>query len=176
MGSPFGSDITETFSLPGDPVNTITIKKLGARQWEQCSDAFMQERHASMEARGGKAKLDELSAFFRGQQTPKPEPEVAPEPAPDVDPDEVPKYPIAGMSEYELCALGIASWTYDKSLQRAPVESATPDGHKVTTMRILAIDDLGPDDLEYIALKVGKLTKPSLFLSKTQQEAAKVKG
>jgi hypothetical protein len=89
---------------------------------------------------------------------------------------DVKKNPLNGYDKYSLLYDGIKAWTYPSSLERVAVVERTPDGHEVTVQRVPAIEDLDEAAVDFFATEILRLTKPSLFQTPEEQEAAAKNG
>ncbi len=149
MPSPFASRRVATIPIPFDPPHTVTITGLSGRHWEKAELAAQRKFMESIDERGGAEAQKKVMDLYdrKGKDEPKPEPD-----------SKKPANPLAGLDLYTLCRFGITAWSYDESL--------TPEKDEATgELRIKAIDDFGPEELEWFATQVARKTKPSLFAS-----------
>lgn len=159
MSAPFASRITKTLELPFDPPQTVTIRKLPGRHLEAAARERVFSRMEAMRRMGGPSFQRELQAAIaeeeREAEAAGPatsELESAPAPA-AVEPD-----PLLGYDKDVLLVRGIAAWSYP--------EPVTPE----------LIEDLEADAAEWIAREILRLTKPSLFQTAEELEAATKNG
>lgn len=154
MKSPRASLVTDTVPIPFDLPHEITIKKLNAKKLSTAGKAFYNEIFENILTRGT-AKQKELNAFFT---------EPADKKTPDPDAAEVAKVqadPLNGYDPHTLIFYGLEAWTYEEPLP----------AHKDVDARRELIDDLDDDAVDFYARAILKLTKPSLFQTKPEQEA-----
>lgn len=152
MGSPFASlRVSDPIALPFDPPNTITVRKLTGRHVELAQAAHLRSLVAGQSARGWEAKLRRSLDSGDEQQV-----------------RAVLADPLNGYDRHTVVAFGLVSWTY----ANANVEK-DGDPHKPTPKQI---DDLDDEALEFIATEVMRLTKPHLFQTIEEAEAARKNG
>jgi len=163
MSSPFAR-ATKTIEIPFDQPHEVTVQQLNGRQLGKAQKAFFNELIADVQVRGGaKVQKDIQTLFEKDPATAKGEIE------------KVKDDPLNGYDKYTLLYDGIKAWTYQESLERVAVEEPTSDGRKITVMRVPAIDSLSDEAVDFFATEVLKLTKPSLFLTPEEREAAQKK-
>lgn len=160
MGSPFASRTVATLPIPFDPPHEVTLQKLAGRHLEKAETAAQAKWIQTMDAKGGVKKQREILKAFKDEEDDKPKSDT-PEPEPEKESVD----PLAGLDPYTVCRFGIKSWTYDESLKEEP-------DPETDSMRVRAIDDLGPDELKWFATEVMRLTKPRLFQTKDQHKEA----
>ncbi len=148
MPSPFASRTVATLPIPFDPPNEVTIQKLAGRHLEKAEVAAQAKWIETMDAKGGIKKQREI---MREYEADKPEADTTEEPP------EKPADPLAGLDAYTVCRFGIKSWTYDESLEE-----------DATTGRVLALDDMDADSLEWFATEIMRRTRPRLFQTKDE--------
>lgn len=152
MSAPFASRITKTLELPFDPGQTITIRKLPGRHLEAAGRERVFARMDAMRRMGGPQFQKELQAAIAAEER---EAEAAGQaPAPVVTPDPAPADPLLDYDKYALLAHGVVAWSYP--------EPVKPE----------LIDDLESDAAEWIAREILRLTKPTLFQTAEEAEAA----
>ncbi len=76
--------------------------------------------------------------------------------ATDVDAAKALGDPLAGYDRLMIVRAGLTAWTYDKPLT--------------------AVADLDDEALEFVAIEIMRLTKPGLFLTDEEREAARKNG
>lgn len=155
MPSPFASRVVATLPIPFDQPHEVTLQKLAGRHLEKAETAAQAKWIQTMDAKGGIKKQREILRELKDDE-PKPDPKAVPEPEKDETVD-----PLAGLDPYTVCRFGIQSWTYDESL-----------AEDATTKRVLALDDMDADSLEWFATEIMRLTKPRLFQTKDERKEA----
>lgn len=156
MGSPFASRTVVTLPIPFDPPNEVTLQKLAGRHLQKAEVAAQANWIETMDAKGGIKKQREILREYEADK-PAAEPEEEPK-------EEKPVDPLAGLDPYTVCRFGIKAWTYDESLAEDP-----------ETKRVLALDDMDADSLNWFATEVMRLTRPGLFLTKEERKEAEKK-
>lgn len=146
MGSPFASRVTATIELPFDPPHTVTVQKLAGRHLRKAHDEHMTRLFNEMRDRGGPSVVKEALGAWASASAGDAK---ATEQLAEVQAD-----PLNGYDEYAIVAAGVKSWTYGE---------VTP----------AAIEDLDDDAVRFIALEIMRLTKPALFQSGNEREAAR---
>lgn len=158
MGSPFASRTVATLPIPFDPPHEVTLQKLAGRHLEKAETAAQAKWIESMDAKGGVKKQREILKAFKDEEDDKPKSDT---PAPEPEKDS-PVDPLAGLDPYTVCRYGIKAWTYDDQPLKEEMDDETG------TMRVRAIDDLGPEELKWFATETMRLTKPRLFQTKDE--------
>lgn len=170
MASPFAR-ATEVVPVEFDPPHTITVKQLTARQLAKAQKVFYNDVIADVQARGGAKVQKEMQALFTAEPEKKADgADATPEAVAAVQAD-----PLNGYDAYTLIMCGVAEWSYPDSLKPKPEVEYTADGREVTVLRVAAIDALTDQARDFFARAVMKLSKPELFLSPAEREAAQVK-
>lgn len=154
MGSPFASRVTKTIELPFDPPQTVTIRKLAGRHLETAGRERVFARMDAMRRMGGPQFQKDLQAAIAKEEQEQAE---TPEPATPAPVVAVPD-PLLDYDKGTLLAHGIVAWSYP--------EKVTPE----------QVEDLEADAAEWIAREILRLTKPALFLTPEEAEAAAKNG
>jgi len=145
--SVFTSLVQDTITIPHDDGGTVVIRKLAPKKLREAARASQLQALEDFKAMGGRATLDAFKGIGDDAKA-VPETDV---PAPAAD-------PLTGYDQATLCAKGIVSWSYPREVNTE------------------AIDDLDEDTLLFIARAVLKLSRPSLFLTPAEAEAARGNG
>jgi hypothetical protein len=162
MASPFASRVVVTLPIPFDPPNEVTIRKLAGRHLERARNVFMTGLFLDVQARGGAAVQKDMQSLFKKDDSAE-QADIA-EQVKKVAAD-----PLNGFDPYVVAQGGIVAWTYPESLS---VELMTDEkGNGVP--RVRAIDDLDEDAVRWFATEIMRLTKPSLFQTEAEAEAAR---
>lgn len=164
MGSPFASQTTSApIPLPCDPPHTIVVRKLTALE----IDGAQQTHRAGLLSGDGRSWA---ATFKRALERGATDPEVL----------QALADPLTGYDRYALVRAGLVSWSYPQSLTPVPAKAATPAKGKEpgapATPAYDAIGDLDDEAVDVIAREVLRLTKPSLFLTADEREAARKNG
>lgn len=180
--SVFTSRNQKTLELPGtDPVGIVTIRELAPKRLEEAArEAQRQGRAALAELAGGlgggAAGLEPLiDAVLQERRREKEKEKAAPAPtaaetpvaATSVDGDSATPDPLAGYDVVTLLLYGIVHWT------KLEMDLPGPE-HK--DARVAVLEDLRDDTQQYLAREILRLTKPSLFLTAAEKEAARKNG
>lgn len=151
--SVFTSRVTDTVEIPHDPGQSVTFRKLAPKHLraarEAAQAAVFEEAKRSME----------LAQVFSGDVIKA----LTERKDGEKDGDEKPasktaQDPLLLYDAAVLCESGIKSWTYQEKPTRATIE------------------DLDEPTVEHIARAILKLSKPELFQSDDEQEAAQKNG
>ncbi len=156
MAAPFASLTTSApIPLPFDPPHTVVVRGLSGRELEQVQDA-----HARSVALGrtrlwsqtfrtileqGLVKASELSAALRD--------------------------PLTGFDRFAVVRAGLVAWSYPQPITPVAAGPAVGDTPAVDAYDVL--DDMTDELVEFIATEVLRRTKPALFLTDEEQEAAR---
>jgi hypothetical protein len=151
----FASRTTKTIPLPFDVPHEVTIQRLAGRHLGKAQLENQVTSVENLRRMGGAAFQKELEGL--GDTSKRAE--LVKQHQAD---------PLNAYDRYEVLAKGIKSWTYEELL--TPVEVIEGDG--VKRLRILAIDDLDDDAADFLAREILRLTKPALFLTEAEAEAA----
>jgi hypothetical protein len=143
----FASHTRQTIPIPFDAPHTVTIQKLSGREIDAAQYAHM-TGVASGRGRNWATRFLELAAA--GVATAN-------------DANKVLQDPLSGYDRLMLAKAGVKAWTYEHDGKPLPV---TPQ----------VIEDLEDEALEFLAVAVLKLTKPALFQSAEELEAARKNG
>jgi hypothetical protein len=179
----FSSRKTKILDVPDDTPNQITIRSLNGRLFDNAQKENSVRAQAFIDRMGGanyRQQINEVleQAQAKGEKNPV---------------EEARQDPLIKYDQYYLVSRGVTAWTYPESLVPEPVvieiesgeivagvtvdafkamDDAAKDGLEVQ-MRILALEDLLPERREWLAREVLRLTKPDLFLTDDEAEAAK---
>ena len=158
MASPFASRVVVTLPIPFDAPHEVTIRKLAGRHLERARNAFMTDLFLDVQARGGASVQKDMQQLFEKD-------------AKDVA-EKIEKQkadPLNGFDPYVIAQGGIVAWSYPESLA---VELVTDEkGNRIP--RVAAIDDLDEDAVQWFATEIMRLTKPALFQTDEEAEAAR---
>jgi hypothetical protein len=167
----FSSGALATIPIPAsvDPTgdHTVTLQKLSGRKLARAAKLFFNELIADVQTRGGAKVQKDIQELFN-----KTDAEKA---AAAAEVATVKSDPLNGYDKYALLYDGIAAWSYPEPLDRVTVTEEV-NGRPVTVVRIPAIDDLDDAAVEFFATEIMRLTKPSLFLTEAEKEAATKNG
>jgi hypothetical protein len=143
----FASQTRQRVPLPFDVPHTVTLQKLSGKDL----DAAQFEHMAGIQTGHGRnwaQRFLRLAAAGLASQA---------------DAQKVLDDPLSGYDRLALAKAGVKAWTYEDGGTPKPVTDA-------------AIEDLEDEALEFIARTVLQLTKPALFQSKDEREAARKNG
>jgi hypothetical protein len=144
----FASQDKKTLPLPFDPPHTVTIRRLTGREFDQAQEATMLAIHRGVRVRGFS---DHLRRVIVGAGS-------------DADARKVVADPLLGFDRLVVATAGITGWSYrDDDGQNAKPK-------KVTNASVADLDD---DALEFIATEILRMTKPALFETVEEAEAAR---
>jgi hypothetical protein len=152
MGNPFASHTTKVLELPFDPPQTVTIRRLPGRHLEAAGRERVFARMDAIRRMGGPRWQKDLQSAIAQEEQEAAASTVAPEPVVEAAP--APADPLLDYDKQVLVAHGVVAWSY-------------PD--PVTPERIA---DLDADAVDWIAREVLRLTKPALFQTPADVEAA----
>jgi len=158
MASPFASRVVVTLPIPFDLPHEVTIRKLAGRHLERARNAFMTGLFLDVQARGGAAVQKDMQTLFKKDDE---DADAVAEKVKAAEAD-----PLNGFDTYVLAQGGIVAWSYPESL----MPERTVEGDSIL-MRVRAIDDLDEDAVRWFATEIMRLTKPSLFQTKSEAEA-----
>jgi hypothetical protein len=185
--NPFASHTTKTVPLPFDPPNDVTIRRLSGRHLEKARQENQFASVDTLKRMGGATFQKELAELGTEQERADAIKKQQADPLNSYDP-------------YVLCAKGIISWSYPESLKLiavvdeeservveavkalaafadkkgviADVIPIVMDAAKAMRMAIPAIEDLADEAVDFLAREILKLSKPALFQTKDEIEAA----
>ncbi len=143
MGSPFASRHTTTVSLPTDPTESITIRKLAGGVLERAQAVHLADTVAGRSPRGWAGIFQR--ALEAGIAT-------------NADALKLLQDPLSGYDRYTLVKGGVTAWTYQDEGKPKPVSAET-------------VADLDDEAMEFLAVAIMKLTKPALFMTAEEAEA-----
>lgn len=153
MSSPFASlTKSDPIPVPFDPPQTVIVRGLSGREFEQ-----VQESHARGVALG---RTRIWSQTFRSIL----EQGIVQATALSTALHD----PLTGFDRFAVMRLGLLAWSYPQSIK--PVE-ALGDAPAVDPL-----DDVSDEMVEFIATEIMRRTKPALFLTAEEREAAKKNG
>ncbi len=147
----FASETTRTLEVPGDAPHTVTIRKLTGADVERAQGEHLNATIAGRSPRGWAAQFQALVA--KGIAT-------------DVDATKALADPLAGYDRLTIVRAGLTAWTY----------TVTKDGKEAPRPVTESVVDLDDETLEFIAIEIMRLTKPGLFLTDEEREAARKNG
>lgn len=146
----FASRTQKTIPVPFDPPHEVTIQKLAGRHLRKAHEAWLEELYTGVRNRGGATAQKEMQALFddrdkkKADETSDAEKAIA----------EVQDDPLNGLDKFTVVRYGVKAWSYD-----IPVSSES-------------IDDMDDDAVDFVATEIMRLTKPALFQTKDEREAA----
>jgi hypothetical protein len=149
MSSVFTSRVTRTVPIPHDSPNSVTIRKLAPKHLDASAKAAQIESAEAFHRMGGAALLKQLEGLDFDKVPGASRAALA---APAV------ADPLLQFDRSVLLVKGVQSWTYDAKV--------TPD----------AIEDLDEPTQDFLAREVLKLSRPDLFQTPAEQEAATKNG
>jgi hypothetical protein len=141
--SMFASRVTKVIPIPFDPPHEATIQKLSGRQIDRAVKAFQAQMYKDIAEVGGAAVIKEAQALYEKVKDGA------------ADTPKRPTDPLAGYDKHALVEAGLKSWT----IPDAPITHDT-------------VEDMGSDEIAYFATEILRLTKPSLFQTIDEAEAA----
>lgn len=144
----FASLKQSTISVPFDSPHTVTVRKVTGRELDAAAEA-----HRSHLA-GGSPRLWPAT-FRRALEHGASDPEVRRAIAD----------PLTGYDRFALVTAGLVAWSYPQSL--TPAHTGGP---------VAAIEDLDDEGVDFIATEILRLTKPALFQTAEEIEAARKNG
>jgi hypothetical protein len=143
----FASEQQDTAPIPHDPPHTFTYRKLRGREVEEALAAHLK---AFVGQRSPRAWAGALRSLLEKGNTSAPEVRAA------LDD------PLLGYDRYVLVKAGLVHWSYGGNGGSAP----TPE----------QIEDLDDESVDLIARAILRHTKPALFQTDAEREAAKKNG
>jgi hypothetical protein len=150
----FASRTQKTIDLPFDPPHTITIQKLAGRHLGKAREAWLEDLYTGVRNRGGASAQKEMQALFQDRDEGKGDKKSeAAEAIEKVQAD-----PLNGLDKFTVVRFGVKAWSYDLLV--------SPE----------SIDDMDDQAVDFIATEIMRLTKPALFQTKTETEAAQKNG
>ena len=162
----FASLTQVTVAVPFDPPHTITIRKLTGKEIDTAQAANMANAAAGMLGRQWHERVKrQMRKGIEAMHLPALTPEQVAEREHEAVLVEL-DHPLNGFDRYEVIRAGLVSWTYDTGKTDAAIKAA----------RVKAIADLDDEGADFVAAEIIRLTKPALFLSAAEREAAEVKG
>lgn len=152
--SVFTSLVTDVLEVPGDPGQTVTIRKLAPKHLDAAAKAAQRQARAELaELRENVALMEQAMQLVEagargagGEAGP-----ASPVAAALAD-------PMRGYDPITLIEHGVIGWTYDRERTRDVFE------------------DLDEERQDWLARAVLKLAKPALFQTAAEQEEARKNG
>lgn len=144
----FASAHTTDVHPPSDPTATITIQKLSGRSEELAQAKHAEGAFDGFNGRGWSNRF--IGRIMAGI-------------ADTTEVQAVTQDPLAGYDRLTLVRLGVKSWSYTVDGKPKPVTTA-------------AIEDIDDDTLEFLAVEIMRLTRPSRFQTEDEREAARKNG
>lgn len=145
----FASDSRRTVPVPFAAPHTVTIQKLSGREVERAQAEHLAAFQGNRSPRGWAA------IFQRALETGA---------ATDQDAQRALVDPLNGYDRFTVVECGLKGWSFTSADGTA--KPLTPE----------AVRDLDDEALEFIAVEVMRLTKPGLFLTAEEREAAQKNG
>lgn len=162
----FASLTQATIAVPFDPPHTITIRKLTGAEVDRAQAANLKNAASGALGRNWAERvrrqmrkgIDEvrLKALTLEQLAARENDAVL------VELD----HPMNGFDRYEVIKAGLIAWSYDTGADEKTIAAA----------RLKAIDDLDDEGADFVATEIIRLTKPSLFQTMAEREAAQKNG
>lgn len=158
MGNPFASQSAETIPMAGDDGQTVTVRKLTGREAQAAQAA-----QAAEIAEGRVNGFGKILRLFLQKGTPATTDEAA----------RVLADPMLGVNRYAVIRFGLISWSYPQPIP-APVD-VTQHALDVAldASKKDAIDDLDDERVDFLATAIWRKTKPGLFLTTEEAQAAR---
>jgi len=153
MASPFASHSKVTVAVPTDPGQTVTFRKLTGLEVEHAQSEHLKGIIAGRSARGWS------QAFQR----------VLAKGATDADAAAAIADPLVGYDRLSIVRAGLVDWSYPLPVQ---AQSITRTGDSFVSA-VDYVADLDDETLEWLAREILKLTKPGLFQTQDEAEAAR---
>lgn len=144
----FASLTQKDVPIPGEKPETVTIRRLTGAEYDGAQYEHM-TGIAAGRGRNWAAKFLQLAAAGK---------------ATEADAKRVLADPLAGFDRLALVKAGVVTWS-----------CTLPDG-KPREVTAKAIEDLEDEPLELLATEILKLTKPALFQTPEEAEAAQKNG
>lgn len=169
--SVFTSKNQKTLEVPGtDPVRVITIRQVSPKHLEEANRIRQRE---------GKSELRELfeglgegvtqlveSAIKERAKAEEAAPAKPSDPAAVIATLDAPD-PLAGFDKATLIARGVVSWTFEEMAWPTAIEH---------DQRVAIANDMAEDTRDWLAREILRWTKPTLFLTEAEKEAARKNG
>lgn len=149
----FASETTTTIPLPFDAPHTVTIQQLTGRDVELAQAAHLRDFVGANSPRGWPAKFKLALATGTAVES---------------DAQKMLNDPLVGYDRLTVARGGLKGWSYTIKNDKGD------DVPKPVTPK--AVEDLNDDALEFVAIEIMKLTKPSLFLTDEEKQAARKNG
>lgn len=143
----FASHTRQTIPIPFDAPHTVTIQKLAGKD----VDAAQLDHMAGVVTGRGRNWAVRFLELARANA------------ATEKDARKVLDDPLSGYDRLALVKRGVKAWTYEVDGTAKPITDA-------------AIDDLDDEALEFLARAVLQLTKPGLFQTADERQAAQKNG
>ena len=153
MASILAARVTKVVEITGETPGTATVRKLTGKQLGKAQEAFRAGLFALMREQVELQK--EHRALMAAMDDGSPKADAEPEKAAAATEQ---RSPLAGFDPATLVLLGVAEWSYDDAITAEVIEAAA--------------DDV----VEQLAAAVLRLSKPGLFESKAESEAAQKNG
>lgn len=149
----FASDSRRTVPVPFAAPHTVTIQKLSGREVERAQAEHLAAFQGNRSPRGWAAIFQR--ALENGAAT-------------DKDAQRALVDPLNGYDRFAVVRAGLKGWSFTVTDYKGTEQpkALTPE----------AIGDLDDEALEFIAVEVMRLTKPGLFLTVEEREAAQKNG
>jgi hypothetical protein len=144
----FASQTKQTIALPFALPHTITIRKLTGREYEGAQQAAINIfQLGEARPRGFSAALRKL--LVKDATTTEQEVQQAL------------RDPLTGFDRYAVIEKGLVAWTFETDGKPTPLDQ---------------VADLDDEAAEFIAVEIMRLTKPALFQTEDEREAASKNG
>ncbi len=141
----FASLHTLVVHPPADPEASITIQRLTGKSVEMAQAEHMRQTQAGFTGRGWASMF--LRRILAGIGT-------------EEDLDKITTDPLVGFDRLSVVKLGVKAWSFEVDGKPKPVNAD-------------AIADIDDETLEYLAVEIMRLTRPALFQTVEQLEAAR---
>lgn len=146
----FASATTKIVSLPFDAPHTVTIQKLTGADIERAQADHLDALTNGRRPRGWAALFQK--ALTDGTAT-------------ALDADKAVHDPLAGYDRLTVVKRGVKAWSYTETDEKG-AERPKP-------VTAAAIADIADEPLEFLAVEIMRLTKPALFQTPEEAEAAR---
>lgn len=150
----FASKSQQTIPIAFDAPHTVTIRKLTGRELERAQFDHLRSLVAGRSARGWAAHFQQKLAAGTA---------VA------ADAEKVLTDPLSGYDRTTIIRAGLLAWSYPDAITAVTVKGPDTAPDQIVD----AVADLDDDGAEFIATEIMRLTKPALFQTAEDSEAAR---
>lgn len=146
MSSILASRNTKTIPIPFDPPHEAMIQQLSGKQLQRAADVNVTRTFEGIKERGGAQVIKEMQQLFGKVESDASAAKAL---------EQAKANPLNGYDKHTVVKAGLKAWTI-------------PD----TPLTDAAIEDLHDEAVDYFATEIMRLTKPGLFHTELQAEAA----